>query len=325
MNNLYVRVQSEHTKDFHRMEETMKNVLVTGGTGFIGNRVCDALHEREYAVQVVSRDPVRAKTKLNSVTDLFGWNPETEQLPSEATSDVQAVIHLAGEAIAGRWNAEKKRRIRDSRVLSTRNLVASFASSDSKPEVLVCASAIGLYGDSGDESFTEETLPGTDFLAKVCQEWETEAQKAREYGIRVVSVRIGLVLGMGGGLLEQVLPPFKMGIGGKLGSGNQWMSWIHVDDVIGIMLYAMENGEIDGALNATAPTPVRNIEFTKTLGSVLRKPTIFPVPTFGLKIMMGEFANFVVLSQNVLPEKTEASGYEFKHRTIESALNDLLK
>ena len=303
----------------------MKKVLVTGGTGFIGSRVCDTLHEKDYAVRVVSRDPERAKTKLNSVKDIYTWNPEKNQLPSEATSDVQAVIHLAGETITGWWNADKKRRIRDSRVLSTRNLVASFASSDTKPDVLVCASAIGLYGGSGDEIFTENTPAGTDFLAEVCQEWETEAKKASEYGIRVVMIRIGLVLGIGGGLLGQVLPPFKMGVGGRLGSGNQWMSWIHVDDVIGIVLHAMENKDIEGALNATAPAPVRNIEFTKTLGSVLNKPAIFPVPVFGLKLLMGEFANFVVLSQNVLPKKTEESGYEFQYRTLESALKDLLQ
>jgi len=302
----------------------MKNVLVTGGTGFIGSRVCDALHEKDYAVHVVSRDPERAKTKLQSVQEIYAWNPETEQLPSEAISDVQAVIHLAGESIAGRWNAEKKRRIRDSRILSTRNLVASFADAETKPDVLVCASAIGLYGDSGDESFTEESPAGTDFLAEVCQEWEAESHKASEYGIRVVFVRIGLVLGLGGGLLEQVLPLFRIGAGGKLGSGKQWMSWIHVDDVVGIVMHALQNENIRGALNATAPTPVRNIEFTKTLGAVLRKPAIFPVPAFGLKLIMGEFADFVVLSQNVLPEKTEASGYEFQHRTLESALKDLL-
>ncbi len=302
----------------------MKNVLVTGGTGFIGSRVCDTLHEKDYAVHVVSRDPARAKTKLQSVQEIYAWNPETEQLPSEATSDLHAVIHLAGETIAGRWNADKKRRIRDSRILSTRNLVASFADVDTKPDVFVCASAIGLYGDSGDESWTEESPAGTDFLAEVCEEWEAEAHKASEYGTRIVSIRIGLVLGIGGGLLQQVLPPFKMGVGGKLGSGNQWMSWIHVDDVVGIVLHALESEDISGALNATAPTPVRNIEFTKTLGSVLGRPTIFPVPTFGLKLMMGEFADFVVLSQNVLPERTEATGYEFQHRTLESALKDLL-
>ena len=301
----------------------MKKVLVTGGTGFIGNRVCNALKEKNYIVDVVSRNPEKAQTKLTAVDAIHTWQPESEQLPPEAKSDVNAVIHLAGETIAGRWNANKKRRIRESRILSTRNLVSSFTP-ETKPDVLINASAIGLYGDSGDESFTEESPPGKDYLAEVCHEWETEAMKAGEYGTRVVLVRIGLVLGLGGGLLEQVLPPFKMGVGGKLGNGKQWMSWIHVDDVIGIVMHALENEEVQGALNATAPKPVRNIEFTKTLGSVLRKPTIFPVPTFGLKIMMGEFANFVVLSQNVLPEKTEACGYQFRFETLESALKDLL-
>ena len=204
------------------------------------------------------------------------------------------------------------------------NLVESLAAAETKPNVLVCASAIGYYGDSGDERFTEVSAPGNDFLAEVCQEWEAEAQKATDLGIRVVTVRIGLVLGLGGGLLAQVLPPFKMGVGGILGSGRQWMSWIHVDDVVGIMLHALENSEIRGPLNATAPTPVRNTEFTKTLGTVLRRPTLFPIPIFGLKLMMGEFADFIVLSQNVLPEKTEVSGYKFCHRTLESALRDLL-
>ncbi len=303
----------------------MKKVLVTGGTGFIGRRVCDALQTKDYAVNVVSRDTERAKTKLQSVDGIYAWNPETEQLPTEATSDIHAVVHLAGETIAGRWNAKKKQRIRDSRVLSTQNLVSSLASSESKPKVLVCASAIGLYGATGDDSFTEESATGTDFLAEVCQEWEAEGHKASELGIRVVHVRIGLVLGMGGGLLEQVLPPFKMGAGGKLGTGKQWMSWIHIDDVVGIITHSLENDEIQGALNATAPNPIRNIEFTKTLGSVLRKPAILPVPTFALHMLMGEFAEFVTLSQNVLPEKTEASGYEFQYSTLETALEDLLK
>jgi uncharacterized protein (TIGR01777 family) len=302
----------------------MANVLVSGGTGFIGSRVCTALHEQGDTVHILSRNPTRAQAKLKFARAVYGWNPETEKLPSEATSDVKAVVHLAGETITGRWNTEKKRRIRDSRVLSTRNLVESFAGVSTKPDVLVCASAIGYYGDSGDEHFTEVSPAGTDFLAKVCQEWETEAQKAGEFGVRVVMVRIGLVLGLGGGLLTQVLPPFKMGVGGILGSGRQWMSWIHVGDVVGIVIHALENEEIRGPLNATAPVPVRNAEFTKTLGAVLRRPTLLPVPTFGLRLMMGEFADFVVLSQNVLPEKTEVSGYEFRHRTLESALRDLL-
>ena len=303
----------------------MKKVLVTGGTGFIGKRVCDTLQENEYGVTVLSRDPERAKTKLQSIDEIYTWNPETEQLPSEATSDLHAVIHLAGESIAGRWNAKKKQRIRDSRILSTQNLVSSLASTEAKPEVLVCASAIGFYGATGDDSFTEESAKGTDFLAEVCQEWEAEGQKASELGIRVVHVRIGLVLGIGGGILEQVLPPFKIGAGGKLGSGKQWMSWIHIDDVVGIIMHSLESEDVQGALNATAPNPVRNIEFTKTLGSVLRKPAIFPVPAFGLHLLMGEFAEFVMLSQNVLPDRTEASGYEFQYPMLEFALEDLLK
>lgn len=302
----------------------MANVLVTGGTGFIGSRVCDALHHKGDAVYVLSRNPTRAENKLPSLKAAYGWNPETEKLPTEATSNINAIIHLAGETIAGRWNAEKKRKIRDSRILSTQNLVASLADIDPKPDTLICASAIGYYGGNNNESFTEASPAGTDYLAEVCAEWEVEAQKASELGIRVVMIRIGLVLGLGGGLLQQVLPPFKMGFGGILGNGKQWMSWIHIDDVVGIVLHALESSQIHGALNATAPTPVRNTEFTKTLGAVLKRPTLFPVPIFGLKLMMGEFADFIVLSQNVIPERTEASGYEFYYRTLESALDALL-
>ena len=302
----------------------MANVLVTGGTGFIGSRVCDALHQKGDTVYVLSRNPARAENKLPSLKAAYGWNPETEKLPSEATSNINAIIHLAGETIAGRWNADKKQKIRDSRVLSTQNLVASLADTNPKPETLICASAIGYYGGNDNESLTEASPVGTDYLAEVCAEWEAEAQKASELGIRVVMVRIGLVLGLGGGLLQQVLPPFKMGFGGILGNGKQWMSWIHIDDVVGIVLHALESSQIHGALNATAPTPVRNTEFTKTLGAVLKRPTLFPVPIFGLKLMMGEFADFIVLSQNVIPERTEASGYEFYYRTLESALNALL-
>ncbi len=302
----------------------MANVLVTGGTGFIGSRVCEALHQKGDTVYVLSRNPARVQSKLGSAKAVYGWNPETEKLPTEATLDMNAVIHLAGETIAGRWNAEKKRKIRESRILSTQNLIASFSDMDTTPDVLVCASAIGYYGGSNNGNFTEGSPAGTDFLAEVCKEWEAEAQKADELGIRVVTVRIGLVLGLGGGLLQQVLPPFRMGVGGVLGNGKQWMSWIHIDDVVGILLHALDSSHIHGALNATAPTPVRNTEFTKTLGAVLRRPTLFPVPTFGLKLMMGEFADFVVLSQKVIPERTEASGYEFYYRTLGSALNALL-
>ncbi len=298
----------------------MATVLVTGATGFIGKRVCDALVGKGDEIIGISRNPARAHTALSAAKTVYGWNASTDLLPPEATSEVTAVVHLAGETIAGRWNAKKKLRIRDSRILSTRCLVNSLADAQNKPAVLVCASAIGYYGESGDAQLTETSPSGSDFLANVCKEWETEALKAEALGIRVVLVRIGLVLGREGGLLKQVLPPFKMGVGGKLGRGNQWMSWVHVDDVVGIILHVLENPEISGSLNATAPAPVRNTEFTKTLGSVLRRPTLFPVPIIALKVMMGEFANFVLLSQQVLPEKTEASGYTFQYQTLEPAL-----
>jgi uncharacterized protein (TIGR01777 family) len=183
---------------------------------------------------------------------------------------------------------------------------------------------MGFYGESGDTEFTEDSPPGNDFLAQVCQDWELEAQRAEALGIRVVRVRLGHVLGKGGGLLQTMLPPFYMGLGGRLGSGTQWMSWIHIDDVAGIILYAIENQQVNGPLNATAPTPVRNIEFTKTLGRVIRRPTLFPVPTFALKLRFGEFTDFVLMSQRVLPEKTLSIGYEFRYGDLESALRESL-
>jgi len=298
----------------------MATVLVTGGTGFIGSRLCEVFHEKGHDFIVLSRRPDAARSKLPHAKAVEAWEPDAETVLPNA----HCVVHLAGETVASKWNSEKKRRIRESRVLSTRSLVASFSKMETKPEVFVCASAIGYYGAGTDEAFTEESPVGSDFLAEVCQAWEAEAQSAEELGIRVVRIRIGLVLGANGGALQQMLPPFKMGVGGRLGSGNQWMSWVHIDDVVGIILYALENCEVVGALNATAPEPVRNTEFTKTLGHVLHRPTLFPVPSFALKLRFGEFTNFLLMSQRVLPERTQAVGYEFRYTKIEPTLQACL-
>ena len=283
--------------------QNSSTILVTGATGFIGSQLCNALHEKGHEFIVLSQRPDAARSKLPHAKAVERWNPEAEPVPPSVLSNVQGVVHLAGETIAGRWNAEKKRRIRESRVRSTRALVESLMQVEAKPEVFVCSSAIGYYGEGGDVLFTEDSPPGSDFLAEVCQAWEAEAQKAEELGLRVVRVRTGIVLGANGGALQQMLTPFKMGVGGKLGSGNQWMSWVHIDDVVGVILYALESRHVTGALNVTAPEPVQNTEFTKTLGRVLHRPTLFPVPAVALKLRFGEFANFLVVSQRVLPEK----------------------
>ena len=303
--------------------EKGSTLLVTGATGFVGSGLCGAAAEKGYAVVALSRSPENAA--IPSVQRIEAWHPDAELIPSSTLSNCGAVVHLAGETIGQRWNLDKKARIRESRVNSTNRLVESLSKAETKPEVLVCASAIGFYGESGNQEFTEDSPPGDDFLAEVCQDWEAEAQKAEALGIRVARLRLGHVLGKDGGLLKTMLPPFKMGLGGKLGSGAQWMSWIHVDDVAGIILYAIENQHVNGALNATAPIPVTNTEFTKTLGRVIRRPTLFPVPTFALKLRFGEFTDFVLMSQRVLPEKTLSTGYEFRYSDLESALRASLE
>lgn len=298
--------------------DNKSTLLVTGASGFVGSRLGSVAAETGHRVIALSRTP--ETTAAPYAEKVEAWRPDTELVPSSVLNDIGAVVHLAGETIGTRWNPDKKRRIRDSRVNSTNQLVESLSKVETKPEVLVCASAMGFYGEGGDEEFTEDSPPGNDFLAEVCQEWELAAQKAEDLGIRVVRIRLGHVFGKDGGLLGKMLPPFYMGLGGRLGSGSQWMSWIHIDDVAGIILYAIENQNVNGALNATAPIPVTNIEFTKTLGRVIRRPTLFPVPTFALKLRYGEFTDFMLMSQRVVPEKTLSMGYEFRHADLESAL-----
>jgi uncharacterized protein (TIGR01777 family) len=196
--------------------------------------------------------------------------------------------------------------------------------SKSKPSVLVCASAVGYYGNRGEEELTEESAGGKDFLAEVCQAWEAEARRAEEFGVRVVMLRSGIVLGLGGGALKQMLIPFKLGLGGPLGTGNQWMSWVHVEDVVGVILHAMEKPSVSGPVNVAAPTPVRNREFAKTLAQILHRPAFLPAPAFGLKVLLGEFADALLASQRVLPARIQKSGYKFRHPTLEEALRATL-
>lgn len=291
-------------------------VLITGATGFIGQKLVGRL-DRPY---VLTRSPEAAKRKLGDVT-AFAWNAEVEPPPSAAFEGVDAVVHLAGEPVAeGRWNAEKKRRIRDSRVLGTRHLVQALESLAVRPRVLVSASAVGWYGSRGDESLTESSTVGNDFLAEVCREWEAESQRASALGVRVVNPRIGIVLGEGGGAMEKMLRPFKLGLGGRLSHGNQWMPWVHVDDVVGLILFAIEHENLTGAINATAPEPVTNREFTRTLGRVLHRPTVFPAPAFALRLAVGEFAEILLASQRVIPRVALDARYQFAHPKLEGAL-----
>ncbi len=306
------------------MAATVSPVLVTGGTGFIGQALCTTLRDRGQTFTALARRPERAKAGLAGVKEAWKWRPKMEPAPLAAVQGAGAVVHLAGESVAGRWDALKKRAIRDSRIVGTRHLVEAIGEAKSKPGVLVCASAVGYYGDRGDEELTEEAVAGSDFLADVCQAWEAEARRAEEFGVRVVSLRTGLVLGRGGGALKQMLLPFKLGLGGPLGSGKQWMPWVHLDDVVGIILHAIEQPRVRGPVNATAPTPVRNLEFSKTLARVLHRPAFLPVPAFGLKVLLGEFADVLLASQRVLPKRTQELGYSFRYPALEAALQATL-
>ncbi|MHC4821013.1 MAG: TIGR01777 family oxidoreductase [Planctomycetota bacterium] len=292
--------------------------LVTGATGFVGRELLPRLEDP----RVLSRSPSRASESLGGV-EAFPWEPNAGPPPADALEGVDVIMHLAGESVAeGRWNDEKKRRIRDSRVLGTRHLVDAMESMEKRPGVFVCASAVGWYGDRGDEILDESAKHNGDFLAEVCVQWEKEAMRAESLGVRVVCVRIGVVLGRGGGALSKMLLPFKMGMGGRLGHGNQYMPWIHVGDLADLFVHCAKTESVHGPVNGVAPTPVTNREFTKTLGKVLRRPTIFPVPEFGLRIVVGEMAQILMASQRVVPRAAEENGFSFRYPDLEPALEE---
>jgi len=290
--------------------------LITGATGFIGRE----LVKRVDQPVIVTRDPDRAKETLGEM-EAHAWDALSGPPPPAALAGVEAVFHLAGEPIAeGRWTAEKKKRIRESRVTGTRNLVEGLRQARGRPSVLVSVSAVGYYGNRGDEVLYESSPPGNDYLAEVCVAWERESQQARDLGIRVVNPRFGIVLGPGGGALSKMLLPFKIGAGGRLGSGRQWMSWIHVSDVVGLMLHAATGANIEGAMNATSPNPVTNRDFTAALAKAVHRPAVIPAPAFGLRLALGEFADVLLSSQRVLPRVAERTGYDFEYPQLDAAL-----
>ena len=310
-------------------------VFVTGGTGLVGTLLVKKLRERGDHVVLLSRRPDIAKQLGDSVTVVAG-DPVQPGPWMDAIKDCDAVVHLAGEGIFNRrWSQAFKDLIYSSRIKGTDNIVAALGISSALPtggegpgvrgRVLVNASAMGIYGPHGDEELTEESPAGNDFLAKVCVDWEKAAQPAAVHGVRVVLLRTGIVLDKNGGALGKMLLPFKMCVGGPIGSGKQWMSWIHNEDEVGLILFALDHPDISGPLNATAPNPVTNKQFGNALGKVLGRPSFMPTPGCALRVLLGESAQIITTGQRVLPKKALAMGYAFKFTEVESALRDLLK
>lgn len=297
--------------------------LVTGATGFIGRRLLAKLQQPT----VLTRNAAKATKQLEKVgAKIVQWEPQAGPPPAAAFDGIDCVFHLAGDPVASsRWTAKKKARIRDSRIIATRNLVAALRALPARPKTLISASAVGYYGSRGDEELDERSPPGRDFLAEVCIGWEKEAVAARELGVRVVPIRTGIVLGEKGGALAKMLTPFYLGLGSPLGSGNQFMPWVHIDDLVELMLFATREANFNGPLDGVAPHPVTNLEFTKTLGRVIGRPTFMPaVPPIALKLLVGGFAEVLLASQRVLPRAALAAGFAFRFSELEPALRDVL-
>lgn len=299
-------------------------VLVTGATGLIGSALCDTLLARGDDVAGLTRDPDRARPD-NPRVAWHPWEPTLERPPADAFEGVDAVVNLVGETIAQRWTEETKRRIMESRRTATRNLVAAIVALERRPRVLVSQSAVGYYGDRGDAIVDESTGPGESFDAEVVQEWEKAAHEVESSGVRLAILRSGQVLDPGGGLLGELLTPFKLGLGGPLAGGDQYLSWIHIDDEVGLLLWAVENEGVSGVLNATAPNPATSRDLAKALGRAVGRPAVVPVPGFVLDLKFGgELGEVLRGGQRVLPRRALDLGYEFRHPDLSEALADLL-
>jgi hypothetical protein len=298
------------------------NVTVTGATGLIGTRLVAALRDRGDDVTVLSRSPDRARALA---VEAVAWDPLAGPAPAPALTGRDAVVHLAGEPIAQRWNAGVRHAIRESRVAGTRHLVDGLrALGDERPGALVCASAVGYYGGRGDELLPESARPGDDFLAGVCVAWEREADAAAALGMRVVKIRTGVALAKEGGALKTMLTPFRLGLGGPVGDGRQYLPWIHLDDLVALYLGALDEPTWEGAYNATAPEPVTNRDFARALGRALHRPAMLPVPGFALRLRFGDMAEVVTEGQRAVPERALAAGFAFGHADLDAALRDVL-
>jgi hypothetical protein len=302
-----------------------KKVIITGASGLIGRQLFKELLNRGDEITIFARDPASAKQQLPGAKDYVKWDYLELDPWQKMVDGKNAIIHLAGANISGkRWTEKYKKEILESRIISTQNLIKAIGNSNNKPECFIISSAVGYYGDAGNETLTEASPSGNDFLSKVCTKWELESHKVDELGIRRVNVRTGVVISADGGALKKMLLPFKFFVGGPLGNGKQWFPWLHIDDIIRIYLFALDNPNIQGPLNAVSPGLITMKNFAENIGEVLHRPSIFSVPKIILKIIIGETAEPILASQRVIPEKLLQSGFKFKFENIENALTDLL-
>lgn len=299
-------------------------ITITGATGRVGATLVERLRARGDEVTALSRSPRSAGDRLPSGVEAMAWDPKAEPAPAEALAGRDAVVHLSGEDVGQRWSDDVKREIRDSRELGTRNLVEGLAAAQPRPGLLVSASASGYYGPRGDERVDEAQGPGDDFLAQVCVAWEREARRAQDHGVRVVTVRTGIVLDKEGGALAQMLTPFGLGIGGPIAGGDQYMPWIHLDDEVGLLLAALDSPTFSGAVNASAPEPATNKAFSRALGKAISRPAFAPVPGFAIKALFGEMAQIVTEGVRMVPGRAGELGYAFIHPDLDEALRDTL-
>ncbi|MEL6910921.1 MAG: TIGR01777 family oxidoreductase [Cyanobacteria bacterium J06598_4] len=302
-------------------------IAITGATGLVGSRLVEQLNQLGHQILIFTRNPSKARQLFPASTfsnlEVVQYQPQESGAWQQSVSGCDAVVNLAGEPIAERWSPQQKEKIMASRQLGTRKLVEAIAMAEQKPQVLVSGSAIGYYGTSETAAFEESSGAGTDFLAQVCQNWEAEAQKVTEHGVRLVIVRIGIVLA-NGGALGKMIGPFKMFAGGPIGSGKQWFSWIHRDDLVNLIVQGIENQAMSGTYNATAPNPVRMGKLCQTLGEVMNRPSWLPVPDFVLELMLGDGAIVVLEGQQVLPKQTQAMGFSYKYAELKPALADIV-
>lgn len=302
-------------------------IAITGATGLVGSRLVARLNQQGHQILVFTRNPSKARQVFSATSsnlEIVRYTPQESGEWQQKVSGCDAVINLAGEPIAERWSPQQKKAIMESRQIGTRKLVEAIAMAEQKPKVLVSGSAIGYYGTSESAAFDETSSSGSDFLARVCQNWEQEAQKVTEYGVRLVIVRIGIVLA-NGGALGKMIGPFKMFAGGPIGSGRQWFSWIHRDDLVSLIIQAVEQEDMSGVYNATAPNPVRMGKLCQTLGEVLNRPSWLPVPDFVLEVLLGDGASVVLEGQQVLPKQTQASGFDYQYPELKPALAEIVE